>query len=190
MTVASPREGGEKCSDAQRARALLLRHERRVNRLVGHILGPDGDHEDVVQDVFVRLLTSWRSLRQGAREDAWVTSVTVNHVRNHLRRRKVRRIVVLDSDPPEMACHGEDAMAERDLVLRSYRLLDMLRPVDRVALILRRAEERTVAEAAELCACSPATLKRRVARAERLLRVALRENDDLHARLLERGWLR
>lgn len=176
-------------SDAERAQALLTRHERRVHRLVGHVLGPDPDHEDVVQDVFVRVLTSWRSLRHGEREDAWVTSVTLNQVRNHLRRRKVRRILVSEPEPPELPTSGEDQVAERDLVLRSYRLLDRLRPSDRIVLVLRRAEERSIAEVAELCGCSPATVKRRVARAERRLERALRGDRDLHEHLRERGWL-
>ncbi len=176
-------------SDEDQARELLLRHEGRVHRLVARLLGPDPEHEDIVQDVFVRLMTSSRSLRELDKEAAWVSIVTVNLVRNHLRRRRVRRIVETRADPPEVASSSEDAVTDRDLAIRGYRLLDALAPRDRIIMLLRRGEGRPIREVAEMCSCSPATVKRRLARAERRLQAALDADPDLRAGLEERGWL-
>lgn len=179
--------GADQADVAERAHSLLLRHERNVNRLVRHLLGPDRDHEDIVQDVFVRLISSWSSMREPDKERAWVSTVTVNYVRNHLRRRKIRRIVELSPAPPERTHVAEPVLLARDLIRRGYALLDRLRPNDRIALILRRAEERSIEEVARLCKCSPATVKRRVRRAEQELCVLLNDDEDLRSQILRGG---
>lgn len=171
----------------EHARALLLRHERTVNRLVRRLLGPDRDHEDIVQDVFLRLISRWRTIRDAERERAWVSTITVNHVRNHLRWRRVRRIVELSPAPPERIDVVEPVLLARDLMRRGYALLDRLRPDDRIALILRRAEERSVEETAQICKCSAATVKRRVRRAEQDLSRLLDDDDELRAQIVGGG---
>lgn len=155
--------------DSDRVHALFVRHRDAVNRLVFRLLGPDADHDDIVQDVFVRMVSRVRSLRNPDRESVWVARVTVSVVRNQLRRRRVRRIVELWERVPEPAVDLEPTLLTRDLARRGYRLLDRLDPQERITLLLRRVEERSIDEVAEVCGCSRATVKRRLARAERKL---------------------
>ena len=183
----APSEVIDARSEAERAHMLLVRHERHVNRLVRRLLGPDRDHEDIVQDVFVRLISSWRSMRDPARERGWVSTVCVNHVRNHLRRRKVRRLIELHPTPPERVHADEPALLARDLIRRGRALLDRLRPSDRIALILRRVEQHSVEEVAQLCGCSTATVKRRVRRAETRLAAMLEHDPDLRDQIRGKG---
>lgn len=167
-------------SERGRAQALIARYERDVHRLVGHLLGPDPDHDDVVQDVFVRLMVGQRTLREPERERSWVVTVTVNQVRNHLRRRRVRRIVELRPAPPEQPQAAEPGLLARDLARRGYRLLDRLRPDDRIVVVLRRIEDRSLEEVAAVCGCSTATVKRRLRRGEARLDKLLALDPDLY----------
>lgn len=174
-------------SETERARELFVRHHRGVNRLVYRLLGPDPEHADIVQDVFVRIVAKAHSLRDRDGERSWVNRVAVNVVRNHLRGRKVRRIVELRATPPETGHLLEPRLQARDLARRGYRMLDQLAAADRIALVLRRIEERPIDEVAELCGCSRATVKRRVARAEKRLASLLEQDPDLYAQLRKDG---
>ena len=109
-----------------------------------------------------------------------MATVTVNHVRNQLRRRKVRRIIELRPAPPERLHTTEPGLLARDLVQRGYRLLDSLRASDRIALILSRVEERSIDEVARVCRCSRSTIKRRLQRAELQLSTLLESDTDLY----------
>ena len=59
---------------------LHRRFAGTVNRLVWRLLGPDPDHDDLVQQVFFAMLTSVRQLRDPSKLDVWVRTVTVNAV--------------------------------------------------------------------------------------------------------------
>ena len=181
MNEVGPALGTSTETDSERVRALFVRHRRVVNGLVFRLLGPDADHDDIVQDVFVRLVSRLSSLRDPDREAAWVASVTISVVRNQLRRRRVRRIVELRAKLPEPRVDVEPRLLQRDLARRGYRLLDRLDPADRIALLLRRVEQRPLDEVASMCACSLATVKRRIGRAERNLGALLAEHPDLYA---------
>jgi len=169
------------------ARALFERRQRDVNRLVYQLMGPDGDHDDIVQDIFLRIVARVGTLRDPEREHAWVTTVAVRVVRNHLRRRKVRRIVELHATPPEPIDAVEPRLVARDLVRRGYRLLDELAAVDRIVLILRRVRGCSIDETAALCRCSRATVKRRLQRAEAQLSNRLSADPELYEHLAGGG---
>ena len=180
LSEVGPSLGSDVETESDRVRALFVRHRREVNRLVYRLLGPDGDHDDIVQDVFVRLVSRAGSLRERERESAWVASVTVNVVRNQLRRRRVRRVVELRAELPEPGIDPEPRLLQRDLARRGHLLLDRLDPAERIALLLRRVEQRSLEEVASMCGCSLSTAKRRIKRSERRLAALLEEHPDLY----------
>src|SRR6186713_1255632 len=72
-----------------------------VNRVVGRLLGPDADHDDVVHDAFVQILRGLPRLREVAALRGFVRAVTVNTVRSELRRRRFRRAFWSSDEAPE-----------------------------------------------------------------------------------------
>lgn len=68
---------------------------------------------------------------------------------------------------------------------RVYALLARLDPDDCVAFVLRRIDRRELGEVAELCGVSLATIKRRIARAERAF-IAMAEEDPFLRERLDR----
>lgn len=144
------------------------RFGRAVNRIVGRLLGPDPEHDDVVHEVFVALLAGAQRVRDPQALEGWVLSVAVNTVRTEIRRRRVRRLfhVLVGAEEIEAIAGVDEGSEGRDLARSVYALLARMPTDERIAFALRYVDERPLAEVADLCGCSLATVKRRIARAE------------------------
>src|SRR5690606_33618651 len=150
--------------DPERGLASLFeRYSRDVNRLVWRLLGPDGEHEDIVQQVFLQMMRSVGSLRSPERLGFWVRSITVNVVRSELRKRSVRRIFWKDQ-----VAEGERSgdlvldVESGEFVMRSQEILHKLPEKERTVFLLYYLEELSLPEVAELCGFSTMTAKRRL----------------------------
>lgn len=157
--------------------ALFDGFEAVVNRLVWRVLGADEAHDDVVHQVFVALLAGLRRVRDAAGLEGWVVVVTINTVRSEIRRRRLRRLW-LRSEPGaiDLAEAPEPRHEARELLRRTYAVLADLPANERIAFTLRCIDEQPLAEVAEACGCSLATIKRRlIAARSRFRRLAERD---------------
>jgi RNA polymerase sigma-70 factor (ECF subfamily) len=145
--------------------ALWARFSPMVHRMLRRTLGPGGDIEDVVQDVFLCVFQKVGGLREPRALRAFVISVTALTARYELRRRWVGRWVRLgrDADRPDVRVSHPDPEA-REAVARFYKVLDRVKPGDRTAFVLRFIEGLELAEVAAAMDTSLATAKRRIAR--------------------------
>ncbi len=149
---------------------LYDRFSDEVNGLVWRLLGADNDHDDIVQLVFCRLITHVHRVREADKLASWVRSVTVNAVYSELRKRGVRRLFfAAESKRAERFIDGASTLESRDLLSRVYDALDDMPAAERIAFSLRYIEGKQLADVAEMCGCSLATIKRRIARAEQRL---------------------
>jgi RNA polymerase sigma-70 factor, ECF subfamily len=163
---------------ASAAPLLYQRYEPRVRWIVRRMLGPDPDHYDVVQQVFYDLLTSGFDLREPEKLPAWIRSVTVCAVYEELRRRRVRRNLEA-SFVDRLARDSVRDVEARDLLARTGAMIDHLPRNERAAFMMRVVEGRTYGEVAKLTGCSTATIKRRLARANRRMLSMLARNTEL-----------
>ena len=148
------------------AAAVYDRFGSDINRLVRHLLGRDEDLDDLVHDCFMAVMRGMGRVRDPAALQGWMASVTVNTVRSHLRKRRVRRLWSTGGEAlTEAPARGVDHEA-RQLLAATYAVLDRLATDERLAFVLRHVEQRPLAEVAELCGCSLATIKRRLSRAD------------------------
>lgn len=144
------------------ARLLFQAFSHDVNRLVWRVLGADPEHNDVVQQVFFKVLSQRHTLREPEKLRAWVHSIAVNTIYQELRRREVRRWLKLSWRPPKV--HGDlvQEMEARDFLVVALRIIDRLPPAERLVFSLRYVEDRTLPEISELCGFSIGTTKRRL----------------------------
>ncbi|MEO7037157.1 MAG: sigma-70 family RNA polymerase sigma factor [Polyangiaceae bacterium] len=153
---------GEKAAAAR----LYDRHASGVHGLVYRLLGPNGELDDIVQEVFIYALYSIEKLREPAALKSWLLSVAVGKVRGHLRKRYRSRWLSFFSpdDLPEPSTPSDDPNAElvRDVSL----ILEHLPAEERIALVVHRLEELPLHEAAKACSMSLSTFKRRLAKGE------------------------
>jgi len=147
-----------------------------VNRLVWQFLGPDEDHDDVVQQVLMNALRWLHKIRDPGAIPAWVTTVTLNTIRTELRRRRARRWLrfVDPNDSPEQEHH--DDHGARAALRRAYTLLAKLPADEHLAFVLRHLEDQPLDTCAAACGWSLATFKRKLKAAdERVARLAANE---------------
>ncbi len=153
-----------------------------IHRVVYRVLGPDTEHEDVVQQVFVQVLRDVHRVREGAKLHSWVLAVAVNTARACIRRRKLKFWLESSTDTVE-AWSSDDDPEGRELVHRTYALLRELRTDDRIAFSLRYIEGYQVREVAQLTGASLATVHRRLARGEADFKQLACQDELLRARL-------
>jgi RNA polymerase sigma-70 factor (ECF subfamily) len=150
---------------------LYERYSSYVAALASRVLGRADEVDDVVQDVFA-LAVRGLQRREDPREiRGWLAKVAVRRCVRQLRFRRVWSLVDLAPDPsydrlPDPSAGPE----ERHLVIEVYRALDGLPSRERVPWTLRNVEGESLDRIAELCGCSLATVKRRIASAHEKLR--------------------
>jgi len=156
--------------------ALLLRHEKRVLRLVRLLGVPDADRDDVTQEVFVRVFRHLASFRTGRTFASWIYRITVNAVHDH--RQRARR-----TSGHEDAWSGahdrmlvDDGQNAAELVDReeSRRQLDHalaeLSERERSVFVLCELEELSTREVARALGINAITVRRHLGRARERLK--------------------
>jgi RNA polymerase sigma-70 factor (ECF subfamily) len=150
---------------------LYARHAGYVAGLAGRILGRDDEVADVVQDVFVVAYRRLSDVRNPEAARAWLGTIAVREAARKLRWRRVRRVLGLARDASEEIIVDPKAAPDlRPLAALLYVALDRLPRHERIAWVLRHLMDEPLDSVAEICGCSLATAKRRIAAAERVLR--------------------
>lgn len=158
-----------------RARAVLVdRYAFYVERLIVRTVGFDAEVPDLVNDVFLHALEGIDELRESSALKGWIGSIAVFTARGFLRNRGIRRrwlrVMPFDKVPDRPAPVWRPEVSE---MLEHARAVFNSLPVDeRTAFALRIAGGWRLAEIAKNAGVSLATVKRRLARAERRLRDA------------------
>ena len=162
----------ENAAEGQQARAtptvdaLFRLHARYVGAVALRILGRRDEVDDLVQDVFIAAMRGLHQVRDPATIKAWLVTIAVRLARKRLRQRRARAWLGLAADVDYSAIAGPEASPEERLVLqRVYQCLDTLPADQRLAWTLRHIEGEALQRVAELCRCSLATAKRRIAAA-------------------------
>ncbi len=151
--------------------AFFQRYAPVLDRIITHVLGVDAELADVRQEALAAALTSLHHLQDPAALEPWLSSIAANTARKVLRsrgrRRWLRRFVdSSEEERYEPAGTGVDVVA-RQALRGVYATLSHLSTDERTAFALRFIDGMELTEVAAACAVSLATIKRRLARAER-----------------------
>jgi RNA polymerase sigma-70 factor, ECF subfamily len=153
---------------------LYRRHAEYIVSLCSRLLRHAADADDVVQDAFVAAFEQIGALREPAQFRRWLTSIAVHQAHRKLRRRKLMRWLGLGrTDKDDLAANVASTALSPEVAIELGRLdqvLTKLRDDLRLAWQLRYVEGCRLEEVAELCHCSLATAKRRIQKADVLIR--------------------
>jgi RNA polymerase sigma-70 factor, ECF subfamily len=168
--------------------AFYDRHVQSIHALVFRLMGPDGEIDDVVHDVFVRALESLPRLRDPAALRSWLFGIAVRAVGIRFQKRTRQRWLrfMAPDDVPEVATlppSPELGEAMRDV----YALLKGMNADERIALVLHRVEGLSLEDAAHAMGTSLATFRRRLARGEAKFFTRARSRPALDGWLSESG---
>lgn len=161
--------------------AIYRRHVRYVGGIVVRLLRNRTEAEDVLQDTFAIALERLRTLRDPDALRAWIGCIAVSQVRRRFRRRKLMEAVGLGRFAAQPPGDGEDATLESlasegqspEIMAELGKLdraLARLPDDERIAWMLRHVEGEALEDVAAACACSLATVKRRIAAADAAVR--------------------
>lgn len=172
--------------DSDAYRLLVERHQARIHRLVGRLLGPDhSDVDDVVQEVFVKAFFSLGKFREDAAFGTWITRIAINRARDELKRQSGK--VSLETEPSEDAVeglrdrlatdehHDGEANEAREAAISGVVARTVARLPDRLRIVvtLKDMEGNSYQEVARILNCSLGTVKSRHARGRARLRQML-----------------
>jgi len=167
------------CARDQLAARELVEHlHPLVIRIVRGHLPRRVAEEDLAQEVFMKLFTRLGQYQGAVPFTHWVSRIAVTTCIDHLRAQKRRpefRWADLSENEADLldavltsenAVGANDALAARELV---NKLLDQLKPDDRLVLQLLDLEQKTLIEISQLTGWSTTLIKVRAFRARRKL---------------------
>jgi RNA polymerase sigma-70 factor (ECF subfamily) len=169
-------------------RVITQRNNRRLYRVARGILGDDAEAEDVVQEAYLRAFENLGGFRNESSLTTWLTRIAINEAVG--RKRKRRPMLDLDDldvadeqggarvlvFPGVSAGSNPEADASRSEVRRFLECaVDDLPEAFRIVFVMREVEQMSVEETASQLRLRQETVKTRLHRAKRLLRVALAE---------------
>lgn len=153
-----------------------------VRRVLRRTLGPHAEVDELLQQVFLRVLSQLASAPETPQLRPVVMSATARVLSSELRRHRVRRLFRLRSRwHASEALLGPSDATTRSALASLYRILDQLDADARLAFALKHFEGLPISELASATDASIATAKRRLARANARVQSALRKDGALSA---------
>jgi RNA polymerase sigma-70 factor (ECF subfamily) len=144
---------------------LHARYGTKIGRRIKAALGSDHEGEDLVQEVFITILSKLDTVRDPACLDGWVAQVTNNTVRHMIRQRRLRRQLLgewLEGQGPALFHVNADAL---DVASRAIDAMYRLSANDRSLLSAHWFTPGTAETIARQSGCSVNTLRRRLTKA-------------------------
>jgi len=147
-------------------------YHRYSHRLLHYLLrmlnGDESRAQDLLQDVFLRVLDKRNQFQQSKNFSTWIYTIAVNLCKNEYRSRKIHQTVNLTDNKysGELIEDSPDTPMGRidlDNFTSRVRLLLKSLPADqRSAFLLRFQENLSLAEIAQILNCPPGTVKSRL----------------------------
>lgn len=162
-----------RAGDARAEERLFKRHAVLVHRLARRMLRSDHDADDVVQDTFAKAHEQIATLRDPTLYRAWLMRTAVSLVHRRFRRRKLLSklgFVHLPDGAGLAEVMSPELPAETRLdIIRIDAALARAPADERIAWTLRHVDGLSLEEVADACACSLATAKRKIAKAQAIV---------------------
>lgn len=191
IPIADPAEGEADlvrraaAGEAQAIRAIIRSHNQRLYRLVRAVLRNNADAEDVLQEAYLRAFANLGGFQGEASLSTWLSRIALNAALMRLRAQKRMKRA---TPAPELAkaeiipfphassiADPERVMAQRQLLHLVEEATDALPETFRLVFVARVIEGLSVEETAALLELAPATVKTRLHRARKLIRMRLEE---------------
>jgi RNA polymerase sigma-70 factor (ECF subfamily) len=160
---------------------LIERHQILVVGTVARMLGSNSDVDDIAQQVFVRVWKSAARYTPQAKFTTWLLKITRNLVFNELRRTKRHTHVPLQPDPTaeplplkdESAQTPDASLLENELRQAIETAIMELPESQRMAVVLRRYQDLSYEQIADVLKLSVPAVKSLLFRARTELRTRL-----------------
>jgi RNA polymerase sigma-70 factor (ECF subfamily) len=155
---------------------LVNRHQETIFRLIYRFFGKEEEANDLAQEVFVRIWRSSQKYTPTSKFTTWLYTLTANVCKSEARSLWRRNIWLIgsfwtsgDNEAPEFPAHipsPEDAAMQAEQTRLVQVAIESLPTNQRLALVLRRYEELSYQEIADVIGCSVAAVEALLVRAK------------------------
>jgi RNA polymerase sigma-70 factor (ECF subfamily) len=161
---------------------LIERHQTLIAGTVARMLGSNSEVEDIAQQVFIRVWKSAGRYVARAKFTTWLLKITRNLVFNEMRRAKRHPHLPVQMEPEadeiplkdEATATPDATLLQAELEQAIEKAIALLPETQRMALILRRYEELSYEEIADVLDLSVPAVKSLLFRARTELRERLK----------------
>ncbi len=154
---------------------LIKKYQPAVLRVCVSLLG-SSEVEDLVQDIFIKVLKKIRDFEGRSALFTWIYEIAVNRCRDELRRRKRRRWFSMNDMPQEALeqiplneASASERLETQELRRQLRRALDTLDPKYRELVVLRDLEGLSYEEVAQISGIEIKLVKSRLYQARQIL---------------------
>lgn len=173
----APQHMSTEHGDAEIVSRIRLGDERAVSEMYGkyaryvaaiayQLMGNDADLDDIVQDTFVSAVKGIGRINDAAVLKTWLATIAVRAASRYAEsRRKQKRLAeeqFFETPETETPQHG--------LGLEVRQLMSQIPYKYKAPWVLCKVMDMNLEEASNICECSVATTKRRIAKADKLIR--------------------
>ncbi len=159
---------------------LVLKYQRRVERLLSRSVRTPEDVADLCQETFLAAYRALPAFRGDSAFYTWLYRIAINAAQRH--RGRQRHVESLDDDEgtfgtgatPTDHATPEALLASRQLARGLNEAVDALAEDQRRALLLREVDGLSYDEIADLMDCPPGTVRSRIFRAREAIAARLR----------------
>ena len=159
---------------------LVLKYQRRVERLLARSVRDPADVADLCQETFLAAYRALPAFRGDSAFYTWIYRIAINAAKRHWARQ--RPLESLDDDEgtfgtdasPRDDATPEALLASRQLAQGLNEAVEALADEQRRALLLREVDGLSYDEIADLMDCPPGTVRSRIFRAREALAARLR----------------
>ena len=163
---------------------VWCRFSPMVYGLLRRTLGTRHDHDDLMQEVFLRVFRRLHSLEKVSALRSFVYSVAVRVVSEEMRRfSAIRRVEIQMMDLPHDRENSGADFEARDILLRIQGILDGMKVKHRAVFVLRHVEGMDLYEISAGLGISLATVKRYLVKAMGCIEHAVARDEGLRTSL-------
>jgi RNA polymerase sigma-70 factor (ECF subfamily) len=162
---------------------LVLKYQRRVERLLGRSVHDSADVADLTQEAFLAAYRALPAFRGESAFYTWLYRIAINAAkRHHAQRGRLRLVQAPDDDEgtfgtepaPSDDATPESLLASRQLARELDEAVESLAEEQRRALLLREVDGLSYDEIGDLMSCPPGTVRSRIFRAREAVAARLR----------------
>ena len=167
---------------------LVVKYQRRIERLIGRMVRDDGLVEDVAQETFIRAYRALPQFRGDSAFYTWLYRIAVNTAKKLLVERKrdpvISESTLVSHDDGDETSRAENelsdgetpeaVLASKEIAATVNAAIDALSEDLRQAIVLREIEGLSYEEIADVMNCPIGTVRSRIFRAREAIANRLR----------------
>jgi len=167
---------------------LVDRHQTSILNLIYRFIGDRTQAKDLAQEVFMRVWQAAKTYKPKAKFTTWIYRITTNLCFNELKSARRKKWFSFNRSDEDSENTLEQTLADsspsaEDLLLskeRSHQISDALQSLpdnQRMALILKRYDDLSYQEIAQIVGCSVSAVESLLVRAKRSLQEKLKNYE-------------